>query len=75
MKCILNNVTVFNKPKKIMRTLRILVLLALCFGFLFSTTSCVVFVKKDNGKHKGWTKNDNNPNNSNSENSKGKHKK
>jgi hypothetical protein len=58
-----------------MRTLRILVLLALCLGFLFSTTSCVVFVKKDNGKHKGWTKNGNQSNGNNSEKSKGKHNK
>lgn len=30
--------------------------------FLFSTTSCVVFLeKKDNGKHKGWYKNPKNP--------------
>jgi len=37
--------------------------LALCISFLFSTTSCVVLVPKDSGKHKGWYKNQNNPHN------------
>ncbi len=36
-------------------------LAALCAGFLFSATSCAVMVRKDNGKHKGWYKNSNNP--------------
>jgi hypothetical protein len=37
-------------------------------GFLFSMTSCVVVAKSDNGKHKGWYKNPNNPHNPNSMN-------
>jgi len=45
---------------------------ALLITFFFSTTSCVVFVKKDNGKHKGWYKNTNNPHNPNSTKQKGK---
>ncbi|MDP2089357.1 MAG: hypothetical protein Q8J84_08145 [Flavobacteriaceae bacterium] len=34
------------------------------FAILFvSTTSCVVLVPKDSGKHKGWFKNRKNPHN------------
>lgn len=58
-----------------MRTLRTYFLLLLCLGFLFSTTSCVVLLKKDNGKHKGWNKNAGHSNGNNSEKSKGKHNK
>jgi hypothetical protein len=32
----------------------------LCICILFSTSSCLVLVHKDNGK-RGWTKNSNNP--------------
>ena len=46
-----------------MKTLRTIAILVLCMGLLFSATSCVVLVKKDNGKHKGWFKNSNNPHN------------
>lgn len=42
---------------------------------MYSTTSCVLLLKKDNGKHKGWDKSQNSPNNGNSEKQKGKHKK
>jgi hypothetical protein len=35
---------------------------------LMSQTSCMVFYKKDNGKHKGWYKNSNNPHHPNSTN-------
>jgi len=45
------------------KTFRIIAILLLCMGLLFSTTSCIVFVKKDNGRHKGWYKNSNNPHN------------
>ena len=58
-----------------MKTLRIVALLVFCICFLFSTTSCAVFVIKDNGKHKGWYKNPNNPHHpfsKNPGNSKGK---
>lgn len=41
--------------------------------FLLSATSCVVLVKRDNGRHKGWFKHPQNPHNPyNSSN--GKHK-
>jgi hypothetical protein len=43
-----------------MKRIHLLSALALSL-FLFSTSSCVV--KKDNGKHKGWFKNPNNPHN------------
>ena len=61
-----------------MKTFRTVAIIVLCMGLLFSTTSCVVHVQKDNGKHKGWNKNSNNPHNPNSTNpgkSKGKPKK
>jgi hypothetical protein len=48
-----------------MKKLRTIVLLLLCIGFMFNATSCVVFVKKDHGKHKGWHKSTNNPHHSN----------
>ena len=38
---------------KIFKTVIIFVLSA---GLLLSTSSCVVLVKEDNGKHKGWFK-------------------
>lgn len=39
--------------------------LLLTFTILFSAASCLVLVnpKHDNGKHKGWYKNPNNPHN------------
>jgi len=43
------------------KTIRTIVLLVFCIGFLYSLTSCAVLVVKDNGKHKGWYKNSNNP--------------
>jgi hypothetical protein len=40
---------------------------AILFAALFSNTSCIVAnrtaVRHDNGKHKGWYKNPNNPHN------------
>ncbi len=44
-----------------MKPLKILAILAFCTGLLFSGTSCAVFVKGDNGHHKGHYKNSNNP--------------
>jgi hypothetical protein len=44
-----------------MKHIRILAIL-MCCGILLNTTSCVT-VRKDNGKHKGWFKNPNNPHN------------
>lgn len=57
-----------------MKAFRAVTILFLCFGYLFNTTSCLV-VKHDNGKHKGWYKNSNNPHHPNTINlgkSKGK---
>jgi hypothetical protein len=59
--------------------------LILCIGFLFSATSCAVFVvrdpgryvyvqKTDNGNHKGWYKNPNNPHHQPSNSNPGMHK-
>ena len=48
-----------------MKTLKLVSILAFCLVFLFSVTSCVVLVKKDNGNHKGWYKNPKNPHNPN----------
>ena len=46
-------------------------------AILFTAESCVVLVKEDNGKHKGWYKNPHNPHHQFSNNfgqGKGKHK-
>lgn len=61
-----------------MKKSRKVVLLALFICSLFGLTSCAVFVtrdagrqssyKKDNGLHKGWFKNTNNPKHINSTN-------
>jgi len=47
--------------KKGSRKMRLLnlIILTLCLTFLFSATSCLVLVRKDNGKHRGWFKNSN----------------
>ncbi|MCX6320463.1 MAG: hypothetical protein NTX93_01475 [Bacteroidia bacterium] len=44
-----------------MKTFKTIATLLLCLVLLFGATSCVVLVKKDNGYHKGWFKNPNNP--------------
>ncbi|MFA5819022.1 MAG: hypothetical protein WC854_07060 [Bacteroidales bacterium] len=44
-----------------MKTFKTIATLLLCLVLLFGATSCVVLVKKDNGRHKGWYKNPNNP--------------
>jgi hypothetical protein len=44
-----------------MKTIKTIAIFSLFNLFLFNASSCIVFVKKDNGKHKGWTKNPNNP--------------
>jgi len=41
----------------------VIILLIFCTGLLFSTTSCVVLVKEDRGRHNGWFKNPKNPHN------------
>jgi hypothetical protein len=48
-----------------MKKLKAILVLLFCLGFLFGSTSCAVFFTKDNGKHKGWYKNTNNPHNPN----------
>jgi hypothetical protein len=68
-----------NKMAKYFRDkLEVVAILVFCLGLLFSTTSCAVFVNDNNGKHKGWYKNSNNPHHPNSTNpgkAKGKDKK
>lgn len=44
-----------------MKTIRLFTTLMIGIVFLFSTSSCFVYVDKDNGKHRGWYKNPNNP--------------
>jgi hypothetical protein len=52
-----------------MKPLKSIPKLTLFFAILFSMSSCLVLVhEKDNGKHKGWNKNSNNPHHSNSTN-------
>jgi hypothetical protein len=48
-----------------MKILKLVSILVLCAVVLFSVSSCVVLVKKDNGNHKGWYKNPHNPHNPN----------
>jgi len=50
------------------KNLKTVAILAFCLGLLFSTTSCAIFVHDNNGKHKGWYKNSNNPHHPNSTN-------
>jgi len=45
-----------------MKPFKLLAAFALCLYLLLSQ-SCRVYVQKDNGKHKGWFKNSNNPHN------------
>jgi hypothetical protein len=42
-----------------MKAIHYFLSLAICCSIISVNTSCVV--KKDNGKHKGWFKNSNNP--------------
>ena len=46
-----------------MKTSKKIAIIVLSILFVLSLTSCAVLVKKDNGKHKGWYKNKNNPHN------------
>lgn len=57
-----------------MKTLRVVSILVLGIGLLFSASSCAVFVKHDNGRHRGQylaPGNRNHPQNSNPEHHKG----
>ncbi len=47
---------------------RMIALMLLLIGLLLSSTYCTVFFSKDNGKHKGWYMNSNNPHHPNSTN-------
>lgn len=47
-------------------------MLVLYLGLTFSLTGCYVTGKKDNGNHKGWFKNTNNPHNPKSKKDKNK---
>jgi hypothetical protein len=51
-----------------MKVLKSIAILAVSSALLFSQASCVVVHTKDNGKHKGWRKNPNNPHHPNSTN-------
>lgn len=51
-----------------MKTFRNIVAMTLSLFFLANLTSCFVVLEKDNGKHKGWYKNPNNPHHPNSTN-------
>jgi hypothetical protein len=53
--------SIINIKSKKMKSFRTIIVLVFCMVFLYSTTSCAVFVVRDNGKHKGWHKNSNNP--------------
>lgn len=58
--------------------MKTIVIMALGLFFLVNLTSCFVVLEKDNGKHRGWYKNPNNPHHPNTTNpgkSKGKHNK
>jgi hypothetical protein len=57
--------------KKIMKTNLKFIIIALCFGFLFNTTSCIVIPKKESSK-KGFIKSKSAPNNPRRNKKKGK---
>jgi len=48
-----------------MKTLKTILTLIFCVGLLVNLSSCVIHT---HGKHKGWTKNSNNPHHPNSTN-------
>lgn len=56
-----------------MKNFKAIAIIVFCIGLLFSISSCAVRVNHDNGKHKGWYKNSNNPHHPHSTNP-GKHK-
>jgi hypothetical protein len=60
-----------------MKTIKATAILGLCTMLMFSAASCVVLLTEDNGNHKGWSKNTNNPHHpmtTNPGHTKGKHK-
>jgi hypothetical protein len=48
-----------------MNILKAITVFGICAGLILCTPACVVFVKKDNGLHRGW-RNPKNPHNPNS---------
>ncbi|HAM08916.1 MAG: hypothetical protein A2X05_08435 [Bacteroidetes bacterium GWE2_41_25] len=44
-----------------MKTLKTIFALLFCIALLSGTSSCVVYSRHDNGNHKGWYKNQQNP--------------
>jgi len=44
-----------------MRTVKKVIMLILIIVLIFGAASCTVFVTPNNGNHKGWSKNSNNP--------------
>ena len=60
------------------KIVKMVTVLLVSAGLMLGASSCAVFVKGDNGQHKGWYKNSNNPHHPNSTNpgkSEGKHNK
>ena len=51
-----------------MKIIRKFAFFLLCLVLLIAGSSCVVTTRHDNGKHKGWYKNSNNPHHPNSTN-------
>jgi hypothetical protein len=51
-----------------MKLVRMTAALMISLALVFGTTSCVVLVEKDHGKHRGWYKNSNDPHHPNSTN-------
>lgn len=43
-----------------MKPFKTFIIVVICMAFLFVASSCAV-LRKDNGKHRGWFKNRNNP--------------
>lgn len=61
-----------------MKTLKTISIMSLSVFLVINLTSCFIVLEKENGKHKGWYKNPNNPHHPNTTNpgkSKGKHRK
>lgn len=50
-----------------MKRVKLIFVALTCSMLLFNLSSCVIY-KKDNGRHKGWNKNRNNPHNPNTTN-------
>ena len=51
-----------------MKKVKLFAVVIMSAGLLLGTSSCFIAVSKDNGQHKGWYKNPNNPHNPNTTN-------